>query len=98
MTRACKKPKLRLKVLEGAGEVTVQLSLPAVVGRGSSAKLRVGASTMSRRHCRLFEQDGEILVEDLNSSNGTFVRGTRVAGPTKLKDRDQLTTGLGDFR
>ena len=54
---------------------------------------------LSRRHAKLFEQDDEIYVADLNSRNGTFVNGDRVdAVPRCLRHGDVLEIGRLGFR
>ena len=62
---------------------------PVLVGRGSDVELRVEDDRVSRKHLRLVPGREGWLVEDLNSSNGTFFRGQRihtlqVEGPTRL--------------
>lgn len=59
------------------------------MGRGSDVELRVEDDRVSRKHLRLVPGREGWLVEDLNSSNGTFFRGQRihtlqVEGPTRL--------------
>ena len=50
--------------------------LPAVVGKGSAADVRIaGNGTISRQHARLYFENGSFLVEDLGSTNGTSVDG-----------------------
>jgi predicted component of type VI protein secretion system len=53
--------------------------LPANIGRGDDAKVRVPLPSVSRKHCELLiDEDDEFSVKDLNSSNGTYVNGERV--------------------
>ena len=49
-----------------------------VVGRESDVPVQVADARVSRRHARLFPKEGSWWVEDLSSSNGTFVDGQRV--------------------
>lgn len=72
-------------------------SLPATVGRGEEADVCVHDSWASRIHCRLVEQDGELWVEDNNSSNGTSLNG-KTALCTKVQSGDELTVGITTFR
>ena len=71
-------------------------SLPAVVGRTPPADLVLEGTTVSRRHCRLELHDGQIRLTDLNSTNGTFVNGTRLAEPVILADGAAI--GIGAYR
>ncbi len=49
---------------------------------------------VSRSHCRLTRKDGEILIDDLDSLNGTYIDGKRIQGPTHLRSGSGLTIGL----
>ena len=55
-------------------------------------------SSVSRRHARLTSYDGRLYIEDLNSTNGTWVNGCRIQRfvPTMLAPRDTVTLGLQD--
>jgi len=67
--------------------------MPAVLGRvGADVTLR-GAS-VSRRHAEVELADGEVVVRDLDSRNGTLVRGLAIAGEVRLSGGTAL--GLGD--
>ena len=52
----------------------------------------VDAALVSRLHCRLSAGTNELQVDDLDSTNGTFVNGTRVTC-SKLKEGDRLGVG-----
>jgi pSer/pThr/pTyr-binding forkhead associated (FHA) protein len=64
-----------------------------VVGSGSQAAIRVRAPWVSRRHCRLWEDLSDAWIEDLGSTNGTFVNEAPIEGPTKLRPGDYITLG-----
>jgi DNA-binding CsgD family transcriptional regulator len=68
-----------------------------VMGRGPLADLRIDDDSVSRRHA-LFRIDAASVptVQDLGSSNGTFVNEQRVAGRTVLAARDSVE--LGTYR
>lgn len=56
-------------------------SLPrstTVIGRKEDCDVRIPLSEVSRKHCRLMADDEVLRVEDLGSSNGTFLNGMRV--------------------
>lgn len=65
---------------------------PALVGR-ESRSLPLTDNTVSRRHCELLPEDGQWIVHDKGSANGTYVNGTRVNGSATLKVGDQLRVG-----
>jgi predicted component of type VI protein secretion system len=53
--------------------------LPVIIGRGTDCKLRVPVDSVSRHHCELAENDDEeLVVRDLKSSNGTYVNRDRI--------------------
>ncbi len=62
------------------------------IGRSSGAEFMVDAALVSRLHCRLTAGATELQVHDLDSTNGTFVNGNRVADAT-LKEGDRLGVG-----
>jgi hypothetical protein len=66
---------------------------PNVVGRNRDCGVRVDSATLSRHHARIVVSNGEAVVEDLGSKNGTFVNGRRVGQRVDLKDGDQLQAG-----
>ena len=59
-----------------SGEVSVPPYI--IVGRSRDSDVVLDERTVSGRHVRLAWRDGKILVEDLGSANGTFIRGDRV--------------------
>ena len=69
----------------------------AVVGRSRAADLRISEGYVSRRHARLWTEDGLLLVEDLGSTNGTWVNGERVGGARALGPGDRITFDRTDF-
>jgi hypothetical protein len=76
------------------GELRVPLSAPVyVLGRGMDCDIRLTHPSLSRRHARLLVQESGCTVEDLGSSNGTFVNGERVSGETSLSSGDVVHFG-----
>jgi pSer/pThr/pTyr-binding forkhead associated (FHA) protein len=66
------------------------------VGRAPRADFVVDAPLVSRLHCRLTLQSDGLLVEDLESTNGTFVNGERVT-KLLLRNGDALRVGRVEF-
>ena len=64
-----------------------------VVGRASACDLAVATTNISREHCLVVQREGEWWVEDLNSSNGTYVNKLKIAVPTKLSEKDVVKAG-----
>jgi predicted component of type VI protein secretion system len=60
------------------------------VGREAGNDIALEDSQVSRHHARLSRQGNSYVVEDLGSTNGTFVNGRRVTGPVTLSNGDML--------
>jgi hypothetical protein len=87
---------LSLEIVEGpeAGR-TFSLSHPVEVGRDPEADIALLQDELiSRRHVRLTPANGEVLVEDLGSVNGTFVDGDEIHSPAHLLPDGQLLVGV----
>lgn len=64
-----------------------------VIGRDADADVRLDSPRVSRRHARLAVDGARVVLSDLGSKNGTFVRGTRVDGDLELKPGDLVRIG-----
>jgi sigma-B regulation protein RsbU (phosphoserine phosphatase) len=64
-----------------------------IVGRTEAADVALADASVSRRHARLFWQDGRWLVEDLGSRNGTFLNSKPIKGPLPLTPGDRIRIG-----
>jgi serine phosphatase RsbU (regulator of sigma subunit) len=64
-----------------------------VLGRSRPADIVVEDELVSRNHCRLSLAMGELFVTDMGSSNGTFVAGRKITGPTFLAPGDRVAIG-----
>jgi predicted component of type VI protein secretion system len=83
----------KLRVVGGAKPAVIRLKLPTVIGRSSDATLKIKSSRISRNHCEIDQFEGELTVRDLESSNGTYVNGHRIAEVTYLSPGDELRIG-----
>jgi hypothetical protein len=70
----------------------VELGQEVAIGR-QDADLVVEDPEVSRRHAVLRRSGGSVVVEDLDSTNGTFVNGERIRGPIKVGPGDQVRVG-----
>src|SRR5713226_119379 len=65
-----------------------------VIGRGAECDLVVNHPSVSTRHCRLIQTTKGLFLEDLQSTNGTFVNGVQVVSKVQISPRDRITLGL----
>jgi len=63
------------------------------IGRDEENAIHIALDTISRLHARLFFHDGAHHVEDLGSTNGTFVNEAEIAEPTPLRNGDLVRCG-----
>jgi hypothetical protein len=66
----------------------------ANVGREPTGEVVINSPQVSRQHARLTRRSGAMVLEDLGSTNGTFVNGMRLVAPHTLANGDVI--GLGD--
>jgi hypothetical protein len=63
------------------------------IGRDETADISLQDPEMSRRHVRVSWQEGRYILEDLNSTNGTFLNDTRVTATQQLSPGDKIRMG-----
>jgi DNA-binding response OmpR family regulator len=63
------------------------------IGRAVECDIVITSKRVSRQHARVRRQGGEVVVEDIGSTNGTFLNGERVMEPTGLHDGDRIAVG-----
>lgn len=79
-------PERKGAVFELGDEVTV--------GRASGCQVSLAEdTTVSQLHARVFRQDGKLLVEDLGSTNGSFLNRRPITGAMPLRRGDRLQFG-----
>ena len=77
--------KLKGRTYDVAGELTI--------GRAAGCQIPLDDSYVSQLHARVFRRDSDLLVEDLGSTNGTFLNRKKVDGPVPLRRGDRLQIG-----
>src|SRR3954447_5750006 len=75
--------------MEGREQI---LSAGSTIGR-EGCDVNLMDPEVSRRHATIRDQGGSLAIEDLGSTNGTFVNGTRITAVTVLKDGDEVRLG-----
>ena len=76
----------------------IKLAVPKfIIGRGEGAHLRPSSDLVSRHHCGISVSDGQVIVEDLGSRNGTFVNGEQLKAPHTARSGDTIRIGRLQF-
>lgn len=89
---------LKSPALEAGEEVPVD-SMPVAIGRGGQNEVPLEEDEFaSARHARFELRRDGLWVEDIGSTNGTFVNGARVTTPRRLSKGDIVRVGQTDFR
>jgi pSer/pThr/pTyr-binding forkhead associated (FHA) protein len=84
-----------IAIIEGANEGE-RISLddaPLLIGRGSDAQIRLDDDYVSTRHARIGASNDQWFVEDLGSTNGTYIGSQRLSQPTTLQLGSQVRIG-----
>jgi pSer/pThr/pTyr-binding forkhead associated (FHA) protein len=69
----------------------------AIMGRGDQAEIRLEDPFASSRHARLVRQGAAIVIEDLGSTNGTYLNEELLSGPQPLHPGDRVRIGDSEF-
>ncbi len=76
-----------------AGEAFIPQGERTTIGRSPDCDIFLDDVTVSRKHAVLVEQDGDFLIEDQGSLNGTFVNRKRIDAETRLESGDEVQIG-----
>ena len=68
-----------------------------VLGRGDTAEIRLSDPFASSRHARVYEQGRILVIEDLGSTNGTYLNEELLDGPRPLHPGDRVRIGDSEF-
>jgi len=63
------------------------------VGRAAGCQVTIDDTYASQLHARVFARDGQLFVEDLGSTNGTYLNRKKVQGPQAMRRGDRLQVG-----
>jgi len=78
---------------DGAKPRTVKIAASMVVGRAPECELLLDDTYVSQQHARIFGKKGAWYVEDLGSTNGTYVNDQRLAAPAMVQPGDRIRVG-----
>jgi pSer/pThr/pTyr-binding forkhead associated (FHA) protein len=87
--------KLMISVIEKRGERRERTfsNFPISIGRLPDNDIVIIDDFVSRKHCKIFTDGESIVVEDLNSTNGSILNNESVVEATSLSDKDVLQVG-----
>src|SRR4051794_3967800 len=88
--------KLTIEDDEGKTVVVPVIRDEITVGRQEGNSIRLTEKNISRRHARIFRQNGNLMVEDLGSFIGVRVNSAKIGAVTTLKDGDVVV--VGDYK
>ncbi|HEX2117886.1 MAG TPA: FHA domain-containing protein [Acidimicrobiales bacterium] len=85
----------RLRVIEPADTKgqTYELADELTVGRAGGCQITLDDTYVSQLHARVFRRDGQLYVEDLGSTNGTYLNRRKVTAPIAIRKGDRLQIG-----
>ena len=67
--------------------------VPFLIGRDPKCHLRPASPIISKRHCAVLVRENQVFVQDLTSTNGTFINDRQIKGEVEVKNEDRLTVG-----
>lgn len=94
-SRRSKKPARKVTVVEGEqfkGQ-TFEVGDELLIGRSEKCNLVLDDAYVSQMHARIFSKDDRLMVEDLGSTNGTYLNRNRISSPTQLHRGDRVKIG-----
>jgi pSer/pThr/pTyr-binding forkhead associated (FHA) protein len=94
-SRKSKKAPSKATVVEGETNKgkTFQLGGELVIGRADKCQLVLDDTYVSQMHARIFSKGDGVMLEDLGSTNGTYLNRQRVTSPTELQRGDRVKIG-----
>jgi hypothetical protein len=90
------RPRFALRFISGkyqGGEFPLRMNREIIIGRSSDLDMVLVEDMVSRRHAKITSTENDIYIQDLGSTNGTFVNGEKTAGRHKLAEGDRILVG-----
>jgi len=87
-------PTVHLVVIGGVHDGRViPVVPPFLIGRAAECHLRPASAAVSLRHCAIEDREGRAFIQDLGSTNGTFLNDDKLISDCPLRDGDELCVG-----
>jgi pSer/pThr/pTyr-binding forkhead associated (FHA) protein len=89
------RPRFALRFISGkyqGGEFPLRMNREIIIGRSSDLDMVLVEDMVSRRHAKISSTEAEVYIQDMGSTNGTFVNSERITSQ-RLSDGDRITVG-----
>ena len=89
------RPRYALRFISGkyqGGEFPLRMNREIIIGRSSDLDMVLVEDMVSRKHAKISTTDGEVFIQDLGSTNGTFVNGEKITR-SRLQEGDRILVG-----
>jgi hypothetical protein len=86
-------PQMRIVEPEELQGQVFDLGDELTIGRAAGCQITLDDTFVSQLHARVFRREGQYLVEDLGSTNGTYLNRQKVTGPMVIRPGDELQIG-----
>jgi FHA domain len=93
-------PELSTVIVHGKDSAkprTFRLAASMAIGRAPECEIRVDDTYASQQHARIFGKNGHWYVEDLGSTNGTFVNEQKLGSPAQVEPGDRIRIGMTEL-
>ena len=90
------RPRFALRFISGkyqGGEFPLRMNREIIIGRSSDLDMVLVEDMVSRRHAKISSSDADVFIQDMGSTNGTFVNGEKIAGRALLHEGDRILVG-----
>jgi translation initiation factor IF-1 len=89
------RPQYALRFISGkyqGGEFPLKMDREVVIGRSSDLDMVLVEDMVSRKHAKISTTNGQVIIQDMGSTNGTFVNGEKVKR-VRLREGDRILIG-----
>src|ERR1700749_2436790 len=90
------RPRFALRFISGkyqGGEFPLRMNREIIIGRSSAVDMLLVEDIGSRPHAKISSTGGEVFIQDIGSTSGTFVNGEKIAGRALLHEGDRILVG-----